>query len=385
MNVIPPGEASLPTTMRLLVTVTLGLIMGSSLFSCLDTQREEDLLDVWIGQMLMVGFRGTDLKEGDFFLQAVSDLHLGGVVLFDRDVPTQSLIRNIVSPQQVRKLTAQLHAAAEVPLLIAIDQEGGQIARLKARHGFSTTPSQAELGRWDDQERTRSSAQKVGELLADLGINVNFAPVVDLAVNPENPIIAALERSYGAAPDLVERHARWTIEEFHRAGVLSAVKHFPGHGASKEDSHLGLPDVTHLWSETELEPFSSLIGEQLPDLVMMAHLYNAQWDETYPATLSSTVIRDMLRQELAFKGVVVSDDMKMGAIAQNYSLEESIELAVKAGVDILLFGNNSSSYDPQIAQKSFTILRKLVESGTLSRDRIQQSYERISYLKKKLN
>lgn len=371
--------------MRLLVTIALGLILGSSLLSCLGTPEEEDRLDLWIGQMLMVGFRGTDLKQGDSFLQAVRDLHLGGVVLFDRDVPTQSPVRNIVSQQQIQKLTAQLQAVAEVPLLIAIDQEGGQIARLKARHGFSATPSQAELGRWDDQERTRSSAREVGKLLASLGINLNFAPVLDLAVNPDNPIIAALERSYGTDPDRVERHARWTIEEFHRAGVLSAVKHFPGHGASKQDSHLGLPDVTHLWSETELEPFRSLLSEQLPDLVMMAHLYNAQWDETYPATLSSAVITGMLRQQLGFEGVVVSDDMKMGAIAQNYSLEESIELAVKAGVDILLFGNNSSSFDPQIAQKAVTIIRKLVESGTLSRDRIQQSYQRISDLKKKLN
>ncbi len=371
--------------MRLLLTIAFGLILGSSLLSCLGTPEEEDRLDLWIGQMLMVGFRGTDLKQGDSFLQAVRDLHLGGVVLFDRDVPTQSPVRNIVSQQQIQKLTAQLQAVAEVPLLIAIDQEGGQIARLKARHGFSATPSQAELGRWDDQERTRSSAREVGKLLASLGINLNFAPVLDLAVNPDNPIIAALERSYGTDPDRVERHARWTIQEFHRAGVLSAVKHFPGHGASKQDSHLGLPDVTHLWSETELEPFRSLLSEQLPDLVMMAHLYNAQWDETYPATLSSAVITGMLRQQLGFEGVVVSDDMKMGAIAQNYSLEESIELAVKAGVDILLFGNNSSSFDPQIAQKAVTIIRKLVESGTLSRDRVQQSYQRISDLKKKLN
>jgi len=371
--------------MRLLLIIALGLILGSSFLGCLGTPEEEDRLDLWIGQMLMVGFRGTDLEEGDSFLQAVRDLHLGGVVLFDRDVPTRSPVRNIVSPQQVQELTAQLQAVAEVPLLIAIDQEGGQIARLKARHGFSATPSQAELGRWDDQERTRSSAREVGELLASLGINLNFAPVLDLAVNPDNPIIAALERSYGAEPDRVERHARWTIQEFHRAGVLSAVKHFPGHGASKEDSHLGLPDVTHLWSETELEPFSALLSEQLPDLVMMAHLYSAQWDETYPATLSDAVITGMLRQQLGFEGVVVSDDMKMGAIAQNYSLEESIELAVKAGVDILLFGNNSSSYDPQIAQKAVNILRDLVESGTLSRDRIEQSYQRISDLKQKLN
>ena len=368
----------------LLLTIALGFILGSTLLSCLGTPEEEDPLDLWIGQMLMVGFRGTELQRNPFF-QMLRDLHLGGVILFDRDVPTQSPVRNIVSPQQVQMLTAQLQTLAEVRLLIAIDQEGGKIARLKTRHGFSSSPSQAELGRLDDEQETRARAREVGELLVDLGINVNFAPVLDLAVNPDNPIIAALERSYGADADLVERHARWTVEEFHRAGVLSAVKHFPGHGASKEDSHLGLPDVTHLWSERELEPFSALIDEQLPDLVMMAHLYHAQWDETYPATLSSAVITGMLRQQLGFEGVVVSDDMRMGAIAQNYSLEESIELAVKAGVDILLFGNNSGTYDPEIAQKAFNILKDLVEKGTLSRERIRQSYERISELKEKLN
>ncbi len=126
--------------MRLLLTIVLGLILGSSLLSCLGTPEEEDHLDFWIGQMLMVGFRGTDLKEGDPFLQAVRDLHLGGVVLFDRDIPTRSPVRNIVSPQQVQKLTAQLKAVAEVPLLIAIDQEGGQIARLKPGHGFPPLP-----------------------------------------------------------------------------------------------------------------------------------------------------------------------------------------------------------------------------------------------------
>lgn len=371
-------------TMQWLLPLAAGLIMGSSLLGCFSPNREEERLDVWIGQMLMVGFRGTDLDEEDPFLQTVRDLHLGGVVLFDYDVPSQTPVRNIVSSEQIRKLTAQLQASASTPLFIAIDQEGGKVARLKERHGFAPAPSQAELGRLDQEELTRSSARQVAELLASLGINLNFAPVLDLAVNPDNPVIAKLERSYGPEPDLVQRHARWTIEECHRAGVLCAVKHFPGHGASKDDSHLGLPDVTDLWSAVELQPYSSLIGEQLPDMVMIAHLYDAHWDQTYPATLSAAVVTGMLRQQLGFEGVVVSDDMQMGAIVQNYSLEEGIELAVKAGVDILLFGNNSS-YDSQIAHKASNILRQLVESKAISRDRIQQSYLRIFDLKEKLN
>ena len=370
--------------MQFLLPLAVGLIMGSFLLGCFSPNREEERLDVWIGQMLMVGFRGTDLDEEDPFLQTVKDIHLGGVVLFDYDVPSQTPVRNIVSSEQIRKLTAQLQTSASTPLFISIDQEGGQVARLKERHGFSPAPSQAELGRLDQEELTRSSARQVAELLASLGINLNFAPVLDLAVNPDNPVIAKLERSYGADPDLVQRHARWAIEECHRAGVLCAVKHFPGHGASKDDSHLGLPDVTDLWSDVELQPYSSLINEQLPDMVMIAHLYNAHWDQTYPATLSAAVVTGMLRQQLGFQGVVVSDDMQMGAIVQNYSLEKGIEQAVKAGVDILLFGNNSS-FDSQVAHKASNILRQLVESKAISRDRIQQSYLRILDLKERLS
>lgn len=348
-----------------------------------ETRVGSEELDLWIGQMLMVGFRGTELHEGDPFLGLVGDFHLGGVVLFDYDVPSQSPVRNIASSAQVIRLTAQLQSAARTPLLIAIDQEGGKVARLKEKHGFPATLSAGELGRRDEESLTRSSARATADLLVHLGINLNFAPVLDLAVNSDNPVIAALERSYGADSDRVLRHGRWTIEEFHQAGLLSAVKHFPGHGSSREDSHLGLPDVTREWNPTELEPFRRLIQEQLPDMVMMAHLYNANWDSRYPATLSRNVVSTMLRQELGFQGVIISDDMQMGAIVQNYTLEKGIERAVEVGIDILLFANNSS-YDPEIASKAFNILRDLVDRGVISQERIQKSYLRISKLKLKL-
>ena len=349
----------------------------------METRAGSEELDLWIGQMLMVGFRGTELEEGDPFLQAVGDLHLGGVVLFDYDVPSRSPVRNIASSAQVTRLTTQLQAAARIPLFIAIDQEGGRVVRLKEQHGFPATVSAAELGRRDEEALTRSSAGKTADLLVDLGINLNFAPVLDVAVNPDNPIIAALERSYGADVDRIVRHGRWTIEEFHQRGLLSAVKHFPGHGSSRDDSHLGLPEVTREWDPAELEPFGRLIGERLPDMVMTAHLYNANWDEEYPATLSRQVVNTMLRQELGFQGVIVSDDMQMGAIVQNYTLEKGIERAVEAGIDILLFANNFR-YDPEIASKAFTILRGLVDQGVVSRGRIEESYRRISNLKKNL-
>ena len=347
------------------------------------TGGESDELDLWIGQMLMVGFRGTELNEGDPFLEVVRNIQLGGVVLFDYDVPSQSPVRNIASSPQVSRLTAQLQAAAAIPLFVAIDQEGGKVARLKEKHGFPATVSAGELGRRDEESLTRSSAAATAELLLELGINLNFAPVMDLAVNPDNPVIAGLERSFGADVDRVVRHGRWTIEEFHQKGLLSAVKHFPGHGSSRQDSHLGLPDVTGEWNPTELEPFRRLIREQLPDMVMTAHLYNANWDEEYPATLSRDVVNTLLRQDLGFEGVIVSDDMQMGAIDQNYTLEKGIERSVEAGIDILIFANNSS-YDPDIASKAFRIVRDLVDRGVVSRGRIEESFLRISKLKEKL-
>jgi len=349
----------------------------------METPAGNQDLELWIGQMLMVGFRGTELHEGEPFLEVVRDLNLGGVVLFDYDVPSRSPVRNISSSLQLSRLTTQLQSAARVPLLIATDQEGGKVARLKQKHGFPATLSAAELGLRDDESLTRSSAREIGNTLVELGINLNFAPVLDLASNPENPIIAALERSYGPDSDQVVRHGRWTIEEFHKKGLLSAVKHFPGHGSSRDDSHLGLPDVTLQWNPGELEPFRRLIQEELPDLVMTAHLYNASWDPEYPATLSRKVVDTLLRQDLGFGGVIISDDMQMGAIVENYTLEKAIQRAVEAGIDILLFANNSS-YDPEIASRAFKILRDLVARGVLSPDRIQASYLRISKLKEKL-
>ncbi len=257
------------------------------------------------------------------------------------------------------------------------------MARLKEKHGFPATMSAGELGRRDEESLTRSSAGATADLLLSLGINLNFAPVMDLAVNPDNPVIAGLERSFGADADRVVRHGRWTIEEFHRRGLLSAVKHFPGHGSSRQDSHLGLPDVTREWNPTELEPFRLLIREQLPDMVMTAHLYNADWDGEYPATLSRNVVNTLLRQDLGFQGVIVSDDMQMGAIDQNYTLEKGIERSVEAGVDILMFANNSS-YDADIAAKAFRVIRDLVDRSVVSRDRIEDSFLRISQLKSKL-
>lgn len=344
----------------------------------------DDSLDIKIGQMLMVGFRGLTVRPQSPIAEAIRDYHLGGVVLFDFDVATREYGRNIASPMQLLDLTAGLQDAAAIPLFIAVDQEGGKVARLKTRDGFPNNVSHAYLGEIDNEDTTRYYTDIIARSLAIVGANINFAPVVDLNANPANPVIGALDRSIGADPERVTRHAALMIEAHHAWGVLCAVKHFPGHGSSVDDSHLGFVDVSDSWSEEELEPYEALIARGLPDLVMTAHIYNSELDETYPATLSAKTIDGVLREELGFDGVVVTDDLMMKAIADHYGMETAIRQAVLAGVDVLLFANNTYSYDPDIARKAFTTLKSLVEKGEISPARIDRSFRRVMTLKNKL-
>lgn len=344
----------------------------------------EATLDECIGQMLMVGFRGYRVDAGDAVADQLKRLRLGGVILFDYDVPSKNPERNIASPDQVRDLTSDLRRYAAPGLLIAVDQEGGRIQRLKPRFGFPDTASQQELGRLDSEKATKSQAKKIADTLREVGINVNFAPVLDLNVYPNNPVIAKYERSFSADPEIVSRNAAWMIEEFHKAGILCAVKHFPGHGSSRGDSHIGLPDVTEYWSELELAPYREVFAKVRVDMVMTAHLYNRHWDESYPATLSHAVTGDLLRGELGFRGVAVSDDLDMGAIVNRFDLRETIELALKAGIDMLVFSNNVGRYDERIGEKAAGTIRELVAQGKVSEARIRDSCRRIQEMKARL-
>jgi beta-N-acetylhexosaminidase len=221
--------------------------------------------------------------------------------------------------------------------------------------------------------------------LAGLGINVNFAPVVDLATNPNNPIIAKIERSFSASPDSVSKFARIFIEEHRRLGVVNVLKHFPGHGSSKGDTHLGLVDVTQTWSDEELKPYSLLIDSCYVDAVMTAHILNKNLDAAgNPGTLSHDVIQGILRNRLKFDGVIFSDDMQMLAITKHYGFEEAIKMAVNAGVDVLTFSNNIQASQSRTVDKVHEIIRKFVDEGAISRKRIDESYRRIMRLKAQL-
>ncbi|MGB3904839.1 MAG: glycoside hydrolase family 3 N-terminal domain-containing protein [Anaerolineae bacterium] len=357
------------------------------LASCRPSSEEEEApdagLDAEIGQMLMVGFRGLEVSDDHPIIRDIRDRHLGGVVLFDYDVPTGRAERNVKSPSQVKGLIESLQSFTATPLLAAIDHEGGVVTRLKEEYGFPATVSHQYLGETNDLAFTREQASVMAKTLAELGINLNLAPVVDLNTNPGNPVIAAHERSFSADPEVVTNHALTFIEAHHEQGVLCTLKHFPGHGSSAGDSHRGLVDVSDTWSRVELEPYRNIIEAGQADAIMTAHVFNANLDPERPATLSKPTITGILRGELDYDGIVISDDMQMGAIARYYGLEAAIEAAIEAGVDILAFANNSV-YVGDIAARAISLIKRMVADGRISEERITESYERIRRTKKRL-
>lgn len=333
--------------------------------------------------MLIVGFRGLELHDDNPIIQDIRERHIGGVILFDYDTSLQSPIRNIQSPEQVRRLTASLQEYASIPLFIAIDQEGGNVNRLQEHFGFPPTVSAAYLGRVNQVAVTRKHAVMTAATLAELGINLNFAPVVDLNLNPSNPIIGKFERSFSDDPEIVTAHALEWIKAHHQHNVFCALKHFPGHGSAQKDSHNGFVDVTEVWSSQELIPYSQIISTGQCDLVMTAHIFHAKLDPHLPATLSKSILTGILREKFQYDGLVVSDDMHMKALSSHYLLETAIQLALEAGVDLFTFGNNLI-YEPDIVIRTIALIKKFVLNGLSSQDRIHQSYQRICRLKERL-
>lgn len=353
--------------------------------SCSQPVTEQSLsLEEKIGQMLMIGFRGFSVDDSDHIVRDLTEYHLGGVILFDYDVPTSTPERNILSFEQVHNLNSQLQKISDRHLLIAVDQEGGRVARLKPTRGFQPHVSAGYLGEIDNSDSTRYYASSMGSQLEDLGFNINFAPVVDLNINPQNPVIGAIDRSFSENPDLVTKHASIFLDEFEKHGITGVIKHFPGHGSAWNDSHVGMADVTETWKESELKPYQNLIESDQNFAIMTAHVFNENLDMEHPATLSKAVQTDLLREQLGYEGVVFSDDMQMEAIRSFYGLETAIKLAINAGVDVLVFGNNSV-YDPDIVPKAVQIILKHIESGEIEESQIVESYERVQALKERLS
>ena len=267
------------------------------------------------------------------------------------------------------------------PVWIAVDQEGGRVRRLSAHNGFRDWPSALNMGRRSPQH-TWETALDMGLMLADMGINLNFAPSLDLH-RPDSPAIGRQERAFSSEPAGVARHGAAFARGMRNARIVCCYKHFPGHGSARGDTHEGYADISETWSERELEPYRDLLGRNLPAMVMVAHVTLRRLDDR-PASLSPAVVTGLLREKLGFRGVIVTDDLDMEAVASQYPLKERIRLAVNAGADILLFGNNLH-YDEELPFLVHAALMELIDEGDIPPERIRASYERIRELKAFVN
>ncbi len=338
-----------------------------------------DSLDIKIGQMILIGVPKAELDT--LVLEEVRTGKVGALIFFEKNIPNRP---NAFA--SVKKMTWTYQNAAPIPLFICIDQEGGKVNRLKEKYGFTRSITAASIGKYGSMDSVRFYAEATAATLAGLGINVNFAPTVDLAINKENTVIVKPERSYSSNADSVVLLAREVIKEHRKFGIVTALKHFPGHGSSKEDTHFGVADVTNTWSERELEPFKKLIKEGYADGVMTSHIVNKKLDASgLPGTLSKAILDGILRKKLGYNGVVFSDDMQMHAISKNYGLEETVRLAINAGVDIMCFSNNIQGSDVRTVDIVHAMIRQMVTKGEITPKRIDESYRRIIQLKGKLN
>lgn len=363
--------------MKRFVALFIALILTAQSISATDIADDAKLKKM-IGRMLIIGFEGESIDRNSKITKEIQKYDLGGVILFDRYYNDKKRTKNISSPKQLKALTSSIRSFSKEPLLISVDQEGGRVARLKPAYGFEATPSAKVVSSMDAYMSGRVY-DNLARTLERAGINCDFAPVVDLALNPKNEVIVKLKRSYSSDPKEVVKYAQILMDSLAKKQIVSVLKHFPGHGSSLGDSHKGFVDITKTWSEEELYPYIELIKKDKAKMIMSAHVFNSKLDDTYPATLSYKVNTKLLREKLGFKGVIVSDDLQMGAISEHYTLKQVVTLAINSGVDMLLFANQLSTQDTdELVETIFA----QVKNGAISYERIKESNERAALLLK---
>lgn len=315
-----------------------------------------------LGQMVMIGIQGTKVDDDSLYM--LNQYHMGGVILFDR---------NMENPEQVKQLTSDLQAQSneKVPLFIGIDEEGGDVVRMAEK--LTPPPSQKEIGATGDIEQAKTWAIKTAKSLKDMGINVNFAPVADVGSNDK--------RSYSTDTNTVIDFVRAATKGYQQENIIYSLKHFPGIGKGRVDSHVDSSsiDVTkEILMAEDIIPFKTIIDENEPNdyFILVSHLKYPALDEEYPASLSSKIMTDLLRYELGYKGIIITDDMEMGAVANHNDFRSIGVNAVKAGADIVLVCHE---YEHQ--QEVYLGLLDAVNSGEISQERIDESVKRIIKVK----
>jgi beta-N-acetylhexosaminidase len=320
------------------------------------------------GQMLIIGLKGTVLEADE--AKFIVDNNIGGIILMPR---------NCVSPMQIHALCKSVQALQsqmpdKLPLFVSIDMEGGRVHRLKPP--FTKWPALAEIGKLDSTSVAFKFAFAMSEEMKAVGINLDFAPCIDIFSNPANTVIG--DRALGTTPDRVAKLGSALVRGYLKGGVIPCAKHFPGHGNTLLDSHLDLPVENKSLQELEafeLEPFKKVFRSKL-DLVMVAHVKNPKLDPDWPASLSEITIKSILIDHLKFRGLVITDDLDMKALTLNYSKAEIAVRAIQAGCDILLYCN-----EPDSQKIAMDALELAVTQGTIQVSAIESSYKKILALK----
>jgi beta-N-acetylhexosaminidase len=357
----------------------LATTLFATIFALFAAPAFAQSIEQMAGQMIVVGFAGdsVDAKGVATARQQLADGVIGGVMYLKTNVASRAAV--VAMNEAFRKA-----APAGLPPFITLDQEGGLVERLDSSVGFTEVPDASTVAAKNSPAEARPIYENLAEGVRDWGFNVNFAPVVDLAVNPNNTVIAKYGRAYGKTGDVVTDYAAQVIAAHHDAGLITSLKHFPGHGSSTADSHEGYVDITRTWKPAELDPYRALIANGYADFVMVGHLIDTEIDPTgLPSSLSPVWIGSVLRGQLGFTGVVITDDLEMGAIRDHYSTRDTVIRAVRAGVDVLLFSNTAKPH----AGLGDEVRKILVDEANVDPEfkaRIEESYKRIVALKARI-
>lgn len=355
----------------------LKILLSCLLFSLL-LHAKTPSLEEMIAQMIVIGFEGT--KEGDKWVEQIAkDIKrekIGGILLTDK---------NIQNPTQLKKLTEYLksEASKDLPLIVAVEQEGGENSVLSVKKGFSDVPSASKLFKTKDIVEAEELYKKLSNDLSKSGINVNFAPVLDLQPKHDAPEGNALQRSYSSYEEIVTTYAMLFINALHAEGVMPVVKYFPTAGANLGNNFSSEADVTHTWRFEQLKPYYDLIAFGKMDAVLMSHVMQKEIDPKNPVIFSKLVIQSLLRDKMHFEGVVFADNLRTNSLPNSIDFKQRVIRSIDAGADILIFPNyfSENASTPLTIQK---IITDAIKSGELSSDRIALSYGRIENFKQKL-
>ncbi len=320
----------------------------------------EDLtLEEKVGQLLMFAFHGTTFNE-QLKIQ-LNKFHVGGIIHF---------ARNIENPEQVTELNKNILNYSKIPPFIGVDEEGGVVQRIIK----GVTPFPGAMAVSATKENVEKLYYEVGKNLRNMNYNMVFAPVADVNNNPMNPVINS--RSYSDKPIVVSRYAKYAVDGFKKAKIMPFLKHFPGHGDTNVDSHIGLPVVNKSKEElnmTELKPFKDNINDGAPG-IMVAHIMYPAYDDKYPSTLSKNIVTDLLKNELGFNGLTVTDSLTMAAIYNNYSKKEIVKLSINSGIDLMIFCGKAA-LDEQ--EEIYNALLDAVKNNEISIERINDAVNKI--------